>query len=876
MELRSGIRKRKNTASSPSDGGQPRNKRQRTVAQPIQTQHEEEQEERIENSIEVEGSETDESSDESSGDSNDDEVREDDSTSRSDGDKSEPEPEPAVEAGQQAQDAVPEQEHSISVADGPDVDGSHVHKDRPQVMTEPTIQALRRVERAWNVQDINTFLPPKLKPDRWGERIAKELSVLARHTGSDHRDWTVQELERFIVETKGRRDCITLSALEFVYAKGAELGKFRDTSSRTASKAPTPAQRAVPTPPHDQPPSTSIATSSATQEAPTVPESVQGSPPSARQLQQRTSQNRDLEKIASESLGVLQHPQRADGHAHRTHRNALEELAHVASRATPRRLSHWTDLQLPRLGSQSQQPDSHSRHYTSARLTYLAPPQGLTSLAPSPSRPRLPNGANQNDTTRGENLGCTTLPPRNQHPVSEASKDLQDRDARGTINSPIVSPELGNTPESEASLEPVEGHGGRAGSSGAPPPNDSAVGHHAPPARPHESASGRAVQAALSVRPQLNLHYPPRSSELSQRHPQQRQFLIANHAKRPGPASAMPPPSIIRSSEDRVHQLSSPSSSLSQPRATSRSTSISGDNRNPSSHQQHTIQRPATNGNQTHNASTTPNTRRSTASTAPGTPMSMSGVNELKRKLDDIRQESAKLRQRQLHAVHFLKLEIETVSDKVLAKEEEVRLLEESISNNSARIEEVGTEIANKEKTYAAVKRSIPTLEKHQAHGVDITRDSGGDCQDDDLARNTLLFRCVSDHTDAYHETLVMGWAKHIDGSARNGEKESSEPNGDHNHDHGRNNIPAISLTIPPSCLYALFLRSSRQQLTTLLRQLADLNGVKERLANENQASLVKKDELVSKIVGLKKDREDLMEELTKFGEEAGIQVQGL
>lgn len=48
------------------------------------------------------------------------------------------------------------------------------------------------------------------------------------------------------------------------------------------------------------------------------------------------------------------------------------------------------------------------------------------------------------------------------------------------------------------------------------------------------------------------------------------------------------------------------------------------------------------------------------------------------------------------------------------------------------------------------------------------------------------------------------------------------------------------------------------------------------RIDKQIQRSKAQREEVVDKITALKKDKEDLMEELTMFGEETGIQIQGL
>lgn len=177
------------------------------------------------------------------------------------------------------------------------------------------------------------------------------------------------------------------------------------------------------------------------------------------------------------------------------------------------------------------------------------------------------------------------------------------------------------------------------------------------------------------------------------------------------------------------------------------------------------------------------------------------------------------------------------------------------------------------------IKCALPSLEVQQAQGIGIRRDIGGDSQDEDVSNDTMLFRCASNHSDAYHDTLIVSWAKQLDNSARNGDEESSEqPNVAVDDDHGRqtSSTPPASVSIPLSCLYALFLKSTRQQLDTIFHEVVDLHKSKARIAGATETCLTQRNQVVDKIAALKKDKEDLMEELTTFGEEAGIQVQGL
>lgn len=238
------------------------------------------------------------------------------------------------------------------------------------------------------------------------------------------------------------------------------------------------------------------------------------------------------------------------------------------------------------------------------------------------------------------------------------------------------------------------------------------------------------------------------------------------------------------------------------------------------------------------------------------------------------------LRLKQLQAIQIIKQQIETVSNDILAGVVEARQIEQSITGALARMENLTAEIKEKESKYVAVKCAIPSLEIEQSQGIRVARKTGQDSQAEDVSNDTLLFRCASNHTDAYHDSLVVSWAKQLDNSARNDDGESSQrPNGAGGDDAGRettSSTPPAPISIPPSCLYSLFLRSSRQQLVSLYFQLGELQKMQARIDKQIQRSKAQRKEVVDKITALKKDKEDLMEELTMFGEETGIQIQGL
>lgn len=518
------------------------------------------------------------------------------------------------------------------------------------------------------------------------------MAIIARRAGPGNRDLVVQELENYTTRTKNARG-VTLAALKFVYNKATEEARFEPTRT-PALPTPTLTHR------DDQPlfagtgAGTVTVLEPATQEAPSIPESVQGSPDSPRQSRRdftwdRSSQH--LERNASASLRTTQ-PQRPPPPRRwaraRTHRNSLEELAHAASQATPRCLDYRAYIQIhspqPRL-----QPDPRGNQYTSARLAYSASSQGF--------------GENTNAHARDRYSSQVASSLRGHQSSWKASQNAQGLGPRGTGDSPIASPELGNSPTSEASPEPAERRESYALSPRAHPLGTSTDGRCSPSIRRRDE---RALQAALSVRPQLNTHYPPRPSEPSHRNQQQQQrFPLTAHPVRDSrPASAVPPLSPSRHSESQVQQSSSPATS--QPQSQPQVTSLPGaqiiGGETPS-HQ--SPEQPVTaNGNHSYHfpddwGLTTPNAGRNTSSDTAVMPRTASNVSTLKRRLDDIRQESAKLRQKQLQVIDTIKQQIDTVSDEILAGEEEVKQIEEIVTRNSARTEKVMADIETWERS---------------------------------------------------------------------------------------------------------------------------------------------------------------------------------
>lgn len=91
----------------------------------------------------------------------------------------------------------------------------------------------------------------------------------------------------------------------------------------------------------------------------------------------------------------------------------------------------------------------------------------------------------------------------------------------------------------------------------------------------------------------------------------------------------------------------------------------------------------------------TSHAERNTLSDAAVTLRTASNVSTLKHRLDDIRQESAKLRQKQLQAIDSIKQRIDAVSDEALAGEAEVKQIEELVTRNSAKTEKVTADIGN-------------------------------------------------------------------------------------------------------------------------------------------------------------------------------------
>lgn len=726
------------------------------------------------------------------------------------------------------------------------------HKYASRAINTAAFQALRRVERFWDVQDIHTFLPQRLQPAIWTERASEKLAILAQLTGPVNRDWVVHNLQH----------CggIHPGVLDFIYNKATETGKLRVVKHKEASQVPKPARLAsalptpTPQPQDDQPTSTGTATGTSTgsamREASSNPQLGHCSHPSQIPSQGSLPRSQTVDQTSPANPGTIQTLQNGTG------RNSLETFAHAASKATLPRASLRGGLEKPHPQSD---PEIHlgtnAHQYTNGRLVYQAPP-------------RPPNGEISNDPTRR----------KDKQRVLEASQVMQSHVAQNSISTPAASPEVGNTPTSHASSGSVELHGNQTG-----PPRmyrsyleDTARRHYSPSLRHHESNSAK-TQAALSLRPQLNTHYPPRSSGYSnKRVRQQHQSLppSSNDVRSSRPTSTMPPPSSPRASEHRSRQSLPPASSRLQPelqtqmqaqtQTRSRVTSIpqagtDGDE----TASRPLAQEPITaNGGQSQDLPSTlslpsSNAGISIAAAAPATPKRNSVI-ALKHSLDEIRQESARLREKQLHAVNFLKLEIETAAKNIVAEEEANKQFEVAASDVSARMKQVNTKISTKENELTALEKTVPSLEapaqEPRIQSDDMEEGDANASRSDDVLTHTLLFRCASDHSDEHHENLVTAWAKRLDG----------------------NSNAANSVTIPPPCLYALFLRSVRQQITTIRRELTDLKESKAQIAGEIQALSMQQDKMAGILTALKKEKDDLMEELTKFGEEAGIQVQGL